>query len=130
MNVRRYEPKDFEQIKAWGEQWGAEYDEAQFPQVGFIVDGVAAYFLYSTDSVCCWLENMVTNREAEKEERKRALDLIVDAILSEARSLGFKVAYATTKNISAAKRAKTLGAHIATNHLLITKLLDENTHLQ
>lgn len=130
MIVRRYEEKDFPTIKKWGADWGADYVEDQFPNTGFIVDGVAAYFLYSTDSNVCWLENMISNKFAEPLARARALDLLVDAILNEARELGFTVAYATTNIIAVAKRARQNGAAIQTHQYLITKDLTQPPHLQ
>lgn len=130
MTVRRYEEKDFAQVREWGRQWGAEYDKDQFPEVGFIVDGVAAYFLYQTDSCCCWLENMVARRDVDQMTKARALDLLVDAILAEAKTLGFTVAYASTGIISVAKRARQNGAVISTGQFLIAKDLTQPSHLQ
>jgi len=128
--VRRYAPEDFAQVKEWGLQWGANYQEEQFPATGFIVDGVAAYFLYSTDSSVCWLENMIANRNVEPMIRARALDLLVDAILAEAKAQNFTVAYATTGIISVAKRARANGATIQAAQMLITKDLTQPAHLQ
>lgn len=130
MIVRRYEPKDFDQIKEWGQQWGVTYDEDQFPNVGFIIDGIGAYFLYQTDSTVCWLENMVTKRGVDPETKRKALDLLVDAILTEAKAQGFAVAYATTDIISVAKRARENGAGIRPAQFLITKDLTQPSHLQ
>lgn len=130
MTVRPYRPSDFPQIKEWGAKWGAEYQEDQFPSIGFVVDGIAAYFLYQTDSAVCWLENMVSNRGVPKEEVDRALDLIVDAILNEALVLGYKLAYATTNISKVATRAKASGAALCPNQILIIKNLKKDTELQ
>lgn len=130
MIVRRYEDADFAQIKEWGRGWNADYNEDQFPSVGFIVDGVAAYFLYQTDSSVCWLENLITKRGILPAVRARALDLLVDAILKEAKDLGFTVAYATTHITSVAKRARSNGAQIQASQFLITKDLTQPAHLQ
>lgn len=121
MTVRPYEPKDFETIKEWGKEWDADYNEDQFPQVGFIVDGVAAYFLYQTDSSVCFLENMVSKRYVNQGLKNEALELISAAILKKAKEEGFKVAYACTNIYSVAKRAQQLGARVDFGHLLITK---------
>ena len=130
MIVRRYEIEDFKQIRLWGEQWGAVYNEEQFPNTGFIIDGVAAYFLYSTDSTVCWLENMVSRKGLEKAVRSRACDLLIDAAFNEAIAQGFSVAYATTDLISMAKRARAFGAQIKPQQFLITKDLTKFTQLQ
>jgi hypothetical protein len=123
MTVRPYEPRDFPQVEAWGKEYGTEYREHQFPKTGFIVDGVAAYFLYSTDSSCCWVENMIANKHVSKETRDEALDLIIQAILTEAEKLGFKIAYATTDLVPVMVRAIEYGAIIKPLQVLITKII-------
>jgi hypothetical protein len=130
MKVRPYEEKDFAQLREWGEEWGETYNEDQFPKVGFIVDGVAAYFLYQTDSCVCWLECLISKKDADKMAKARALDLLVDAILKEATELGYTVAYATTDNLSVAKRARQNGAAIKINQFLLIKDLTQPAHLQ
>lgn len=127
MIARKYEPDDFDELAKWGAEWGAEYREDQFPHIGFIVEGVAAYFLYQTDSSVCWLENMIAKRGVSENVRTQALELLIDAILKEASELGFSVAYATTDNIPVAKRAKEHGATIRPGQLLLTKDLTTRT---
>lgn len=123
MIVRRYESQDFEQIKEWGKEFGSDYKEDQFPKTGFIVDGIAAYFLYSTDSSVCWLENMISKRGVDQRVKNQALELIIEAILKEAKELGFRVAYASTDNYIVAKRSIKHGAKIKPGLLLMTKEL-------
>lgn len=130
MIVRRYEPEDFKQIQAWGNQWGADYEEDQFPNTGFIIDGVAAYFLYSSDSTVCWLENLVSRKGLEPAVKARAIDLLIEKLLNEAVAQGFSVAYAVTDLHSVAKRAQTWGAQIKPLQFLITKDLTKFTQLQ
>lgn len=126
MIARKYDYlSDFEQIHEWGLQWGEKYKPSQFPLTGFIVDGVAAYFLYSTDSSVCWLENMVSNKGVSDEVRNEALDLIVEALLREAKDRHFDVAYATTNIIPIIKRAKEAGAHVKPAQCLLIKDLTE-----
>lgn len=128
MKARRYDREtDFSHIKAWGDEWGAEYIKEQFPTVGYIVDGVAAYFLYCTDSSVCWLENLISKRGIDEKTRENALNMIFDAILEEARELGYKIAYATTDNVAVAKRAKEHGAFLKVNQILLTKDLTTRT---
>lgn len=130
MIVRRYQPEDFDQVRKWGLEWGAQYDEEQFPDTGFIIDKVAAYFLYSTDSSVCWLENMISKKGLEKAVRARACDLLIHEALKTAEELGFTVAYATTDIASMAKRARAFGAQIKPNQILIVKDLTQFTQLQ
>jgi hypothetical protein len=127
VTVRKYQPEDFAQIKEWASDWGSVYDEGQFPVHGFIVDGIAAYFLYQTDSTVCWLENMISKRGIDEKTRNQALELLTDAILKEAADLGFTVAYATTNVVSVAKRAKENGAMVKPNQILLIKDLTYRT---
>lgn len=125
MIIRRYEKSDFAQISSWAKDWGAEYSEDQFPEIGFIVDGVAAYFLYQTDSLVCFLENLISNKHANKEDRDSAVDGVINAVFKEAHDRGYVVAYATTDNPRAVVRAMIHGACAIPKHtLLIKKLTD------
>ncbi len=127
LKVRRYSLEDFDQVKSWGAGWGSSYNKDQFPLTGFIVDDVAAYFLYQTDSTACWLENLVSKRGVDEKIRNQALALLVDAILHEAKEMGFTVAYATTDSVSVAKRAKEQGAIVKAGQILLIKDLTYRT---
>ena len=126
MEARRYKHEDIPQIKRWAlEGYGYIYSEHQFPKIGFIVDGVAAYFLYQTDSTICFLENLIANKNIEKEIRNQAIDLIIKELMKTAQDLGFRVAYATTNLPQVVTRAIRFGAQVDNNQFLITKnLLD------
>lgn len=121
--LRRYEPTDFPEIESWGKQWDIKFDEAAIPPKGYIVPGVAAYFLFETPSTTCFLENMVSNREVDKEIVHKALDLITEAILKEAKELGFTRAIATTDNSAVVLRAVKSGAKAHANQVLLNKTL-------
>lgn len=126
MIVRRYMPRDFEQIKEWAlTGFDTEYDSNQFPKTGFIVDGIAAFFLYRTDSTVCFLENMISNREACPIMKDKALDLLLEAAFKEAKAQGFKVAYATTNNPKVISRAIKHRVQIDIKHTLLTKNLND-----
>lgn len=128
VEARRYHPRDWDLIKSWGAEWGAEYEEALFPTVGFLVENIAAYFLYQTDSNVCYLENLISKKSASAEEKSQAFKLLIDAILKEAADLGFTVAYATTNIIPVMLLAKEHGAEIRPGQCLLIK--DLTTHQQ
>lgn len=123
MNVRPYKPEDFEQIKSWGEKYNAVYDPELLPPCGFIVDGVAAYFLYETLSKVCFLENMIANKDVDDATKDKALTLIVEAIIIEATKRGFKLAYACTNIPKVVERAILNGAKFEPKYVLLTKKL-------
>jgi len=58
--------------------------------MGFIVPGVAAGFVYETDSDLAALDGWVTNPEAPWATRKEALTLLEGRAVEFARELGFK----------------------------------------
>lgn len=130
MIVRKMEDEDFAQVIAWAKERGDDYTEEQLPSVGFIVDGIAAYFIYQTDSSVCWLENLISKKGTDKFIRSRAIDLLLEAAIKEATDLGFTVAYALTDLNSVAKRARSYGAFIKPLQILITKDLTGKNQLQ
>lgn len=126
MQARRYKHEDLAEIKRWAlEGYGYIYSEHQFPKIGFIVDGVAAYFLYQTDSTVCFLENLVANKKIDKDQRSQAIDLIIKELLKTASELGFRVAYATTNLPQVVTRAIRFNAQVDNNQFLITKNLTD-----
>jgi hypothetical protein len=126
MQVRRYEPEDYAQISQWAlDGWDTDYTEDQFPKTGLIVDGIAALFLYSTDSSICFLENMISNKKSDPDLKEEALNLLMGSMLELANELGFKVAYATTRNSKVIVRAIKHGCKIEINQTLLTKNLND-----
>lgn len=129
MIVRKFEAKDFDQIQEWAKQWGSEYKPSQLPKTGFIVDGIAAYFIYKTDSSVCFLEGLISNKEVSEEQKDGAILAIVEATLKHAAELGFDVAYATTDNQSVVFRAMQFGAKAEPRQVLLTKRLAHDPSL-
>ncbi len=123
--LRQYHHSDFKDIAAWGKQWGADYREDQFPKTGFIVPGIAAFFLYSTDSSVCYLENLIANKDVNGPERSEAIDQLVEVALATAKDMGFKVAYACTDIGQVVYRAIQAGANTKTKQVLLTKDLTQ-----
>lgn len=122
-HVRPYELTDYPTIVEWAEQYGIEQRETGLPKTGFIVPGVAAGFIYSTDSDCCWIENVIANKDATKDEKDEALDLLVPALLQKAEEMGFRVAYATTNNVNLILKVKEYGGLVRPLQMLLTKIL-------
>ncbi len=125
MEVRRYRLDDFEQICKWAKMYNTEYSPDNFPKTGFIVEGIAAYFMYKTDSDVCFLENLISNKQAAPEDKDKAINLIIEAILKEAKESGFKVAYATTGIPAVVFRAMVKGAQAQPKQTLLVKDLTQ-----
>lgn len=122
MEPRPFKPEDYEQLKAWLTKRDAHvFHPDVLPPYGFIVDEVAAMFLYETwKSPFCYMENMVTNPSASPTERHQALRLITTAIVEKAKELGFKFALAVTDEPTVIVRALQHGAKIETGKTLLT----------
>jgi hypothetical protein len=106
MEYRHYNSEDYEILAKWWESWGwPAIPEMALPQAeprGVIVTNegvdICAGFLYKTDSCTCWIENIISNKEAPKELRKGSIEYLIDTIASEAEELGFKVMMTSIKH--------------------------------
>ncbi len=81
---------DLPDLNAWyaarGEPgWTAD----MVPPTGYIEPGVAAGFLFITNTTIALMEGMVTNPRADPAARDRALDEIAHLLLAEARQAPF-----------------------------------------
>jgi len=90
MDVRRFQTLDLITINAWYARRGLRtLHERELSQAGFIVPGVAAVFLYGTDSNFAFIENLISNPDRAPGVRKEAIDMLVDATEKEAKALGY-----------------------------------------
>lgn len=90
-NPRKYKIKDYEQICSWIKKRGFDCpDKNEFSNTGMIVDGIAAAFIYLTNSNVAILGNTVTNPDAPKEDRQEALRKIANDLEAFAKSCGYK----------------------------------------
>lgn len=111
MKVRRfYCKKDHEQLTQMYASWG--HPECtprpdELPLQGFIVDGKAAMFLYSTDSAICSFEHAITFRGAEG--HTEAIHALVERCMEEAKRLCFKKVFIYVGSEHALKRALATG---------------------
>lgn len=91
MNVRLYENSDYSEVAGWwlDQNWPI-IPQDHLPEFGFIVPGIAAGFLYKTDSNFALLEFVIANPNSSKEDRANALDLVIENLILLAQELGFK----------------------------------------
>lgn len=122
--VREYRPEDYAEIVAWHEARGLSAPPVEaLPQLGCISPGVAAGFLYQTDSIIAVLDVYISNPAAPPEVRDTALDIITLKLLNKARHLGFKYVKCETKLTSIGARASRLGfADTGTYRCLVKEL--------
>lgn len=99
--VRKISKEDHDEINSWYYEWNMPpLKDSEFPKLGF-TNGIAAGFLVQTDSMVCFLDGYISNREALKEDREKAICEITEALLQSAKDLGFKriIAISTQKAI-------------------------------
>ncbi len=69
-----------------------------FSSTGWCVPGVAAWWLYLTDSSLAWTEMLTSNPSAPKTTRREALDAVIDHVIEEARSAGTRLLVCNVDN--------------------------------
>ncbi len=95
--------KDYATICEWWKAWGWQpVPEVFLPEVGIIVSrqgfDTCAGFLYQTDSAGCWIENIVTNKDAPKNIRRGTTVFLIDALAAKAKELNYLMAFSSSIN--------------------------------
>jgi hypothetical protein len=89
--VRRFDPAaDGAELARWCSDWGLGGEVlGRLPQLGLIVPGVAAGFLYRTDSTLCLIDALISNPAVDAGTRDAAIDVVVTNLIGVATELGF-----------------------------------------
>ncbi len=124
--MRPYEPKDHAEVMRWfkarkGKE--AEVPPEYFPETGFIVEGMAACFLYKTDSAVAYIDMLVSNPDVPVKDSREALDWAVWHCIKEAQQHGFKLLTGTTTLKAVADRAKKHGFDVWENYYQLSLIL-------
>ena len=110
-----YSPKDFCLLESW---WKAKNfpvaDPELLPPTGFIVTGdsvpICAGFLFKTDAKIAILNHVVASSSPmDKEDRNKAMNLLISRVILEARRGGFKILSAACNIDRLGKRYESLG---------------------
>lgn len=91
----------------------APYPRELLSGLGFVVDGIAACWIYETGTPLVVLEHLVANPEVDLDQRDEAIDAVVAAALAEAHRRGGRFVYATTKLPAVVERARRHGFNVA-----------------
>lgn len=82
--VRRFRPEHLAELGRWYVARGLPAPTSGvLPRVGYIVPGLAAGFLYRTDSEIALLDGFVSNPEAPPLDRGRAISRVLEALIAE-----------------------------------------------
>lgn len=86
MLVRRILELDFDEIEKWFRAREMPVPERSlFPKIGFIVDNIAAGFIYFTDSSVAIIDCYISNPKSDKRNRDEALRAITGALITTAK---------------------------------------------
>lgn len=122
MIARDFQIEDLDAINEWMEARGLRpVPRSMLPETGRIVPGVAAGFLFQTDSAIAMLDHFVSNPGADYDQRQAALDGIAEDLLGRAKALGFMHIIAMTKIDGIRDRALRLGFHEAGISCILVK---------
>jgi hypothetical protein len=120
--MRQYRESDLEDIGAWYVAHGLKAPPRELlPANGLVVPGVAAGFLYSTDSGLGLLEGFVTNPAASARARAEAVDAIADELEAVAGRLKMTQLIALVSSKGVERLAKRRGWKLAGNYPLVTQ---------
>lgn len=85
-------------LQGWPEQ-----PDWVFSDLCYVVPGVAAVWLFTSNSKLFWIENLVGNPLIDKEVMRAALPGLLSYVSDEARKLGGKAVMTSTSNRGAAR---------------------------
>lgn len=105
INVRHFNPEnDYADVVNWWRfhKWAPPAREL-LPFLGFIAESeqgkLAAQWIYEAKTgKICYIEFLISNPEANKEERKDGIDLVISRCIREARDRGYFLAYTSVKH--------------------------------
>jgi hypothetical protein len=83
-----------------------------FSKTGFVVEGIAGLWLYTTDSTLAYLEMLVSNPDASSADRHAALDLVIQACVNAARAAGCRGVMAPVAHPDVVRRAQENGFNV------------------
>lgn len=108
--IKAYDSDFYYDIVQWFQDRGmiapTQYD---LPKYGFVIPGVGAGFLISTDTKTAVIDFMITNKKAQKIYRTNAVDKISRALISKARKLGFTSIKCDSQLAAIKEKALSLG---------------------
>lgn len=116
MLARRFDAtKDYDEVCEWWTTQGFQALPKNFlSKVGFIVEGddgtkLCAGWFYETDSAWSLVEWVVGNPKADKDSRRRGLDLLIETIIEYAKTREFAVIFTSVQHPALIKRYEQYG---------------------
>jgi hypothetical protein len=122
-NVKQYFPDYYPELAGWWMQWGWDPVPEAFLPEGLVVShdfkNICAVFIYKTSTPICWIENYISDKDAEKEIRDGALDLLIEAAIEKSREDGYKLAMSSIRHASLGRRLEKSGFVISDKNMTV-----------
>jgi len=102
MKLEHYSRKFEPQLRYWLRVRGFDPELVRdVPQLGYVVDNVAAGFIANAEFMFGIMDSFITNPETEPLARHEALTLIIERLIADAKGLGLKrlLAFSTDDGI-------------------------------
>ena len=99
--MRAITKEDYPTINQWCEGWGFPEIaiEGAVPPTGFIIDDICCGWVYLTNSLVCYTEFIITNKNfANRELRKEAFKELFDGMTDFAKEQGKSIMMMSAKN--------------------------------
>lgn len=115
--LRNVKDSDHEMLCRWWKEWGWEPVPREFLPAGFIVEDDAgplyASFVYMTGTGICWLEWILSNKEAEPCRKRGAKEYMVERIEKMLRATGVKAIFTTSRDLGLVNGLKKCGFEVS-----------------
>ena len=108
--------KYMKQLSTWINQWKIDPIAIEtLPRTGFVVDNIAALFVYETNSSLCFLDYLISNKEQDKIKTNEAIDILVEHAIKYCHDEGYKFMISNSKYETVVDRAKKHGFNVDEN---------------
>lgn len=122
MKARSYQKSDKEQLDSFYHSRNMPtLPESFLPKHGAIVDGLAAGFLYLSEGNLAFIEGLISMDHVPTMDRSRALDLVTEMLLEDAKRLNVKKVMAYTESQAVLNRAISFGFNYIGEFQILSK---------
>lgn len=112
-HMRYFKDEDYTEINTWyHERKGENFPKTHLSHTGIIIPGVAVGFLIQTDANFGILEPFISNPAASKDDRDRALTMILNTLTDLAKVMDYQIIYGFSTSRPMVDRAISQGFEI------------------
>lgn len=117
--IRPYVESDYEDVMSWLDKRNMKRVHPDvLSDIGFIIPGVCAVWVYITNSDFCYIENLFSNPDVKN--KFQHISFLLDTAKEAAIKLDYKFILSVTDNSSVIKHALMFGAEVESGKSLIT----------